>query len=241
MQTALEPDPCRPTSGPVRDTAAMRAASRRRSASAWDIDARRASAAASSTSPQTFLPDGLSKVDELDVPRAGRRAPPPEPGAGPHLRLHLRAGRALHQRQDARAAAATTGSATRPRSRRWCASATRSSSTRSCSAASRTMIAARDAAGLLRRWPTRTTSRAPCSRKSTWAVLALTCHIELFTQSHYDQSIAPRRRTSRRCGRTCSCIHWKEECQHAMLDELEWAARGRAARRCGSATRRSTT
>jgi hypothetical protein len=27
---------------------------------------------------------------------------------------------------------------------------------------------------------------------STWSVLALTCHIELFVQSHYDQSIAPR-------------------------------------------------
>ena len=28
--------------------------------------------------------------------------------------------------------------------------------------------------------------------KSTWAVLALTCHIELFTQQHYKQSIAPQ-------------------------------------------------
>ena len=27
--------------------------------------------------------------------------------------------------------------------------------------------------------------------KSTWAVLALTCHIELFTQAHYRSSIAP--------------------------------------------------
>ena len=27
---------------------------------------------------------------------------------------------------------------------------------------------------------------------SNWSVLALTCHIELFVQSHYDQSIAPR-------------------------------------------------
>lgn len=27
--------------------------------------------------------------------------------------------------------------------------------------------------------------------KSTWAVLALTCHIELFTQAHYRQSIEP--------------------------------------------------
>src|SRR5262249_45499737 len=28
--------------------------------------------------------------------------------------------------------------------------------------------------------------------KSSWAVLALTCHIELFVQAHYEQSIAPR-------------------------------------------------
>lgn len=27
--------------------------------------------------------------------------------------------------------------------------------------------------------------------KSTWAVLALTCHIELFTQEHYRESIEP--------------------------------------------------
>ena len=26
---------------------------------------------------------------------------------------------------------------------------------------------------------------------------------------------------SRNCSRTCSCIHWKEESQHAILDELE--------------------
>jgi hypothetical protein len=56
--------------------------------------------------------------------------------------------------------------------------------------------------------------------KCTWAVLALTCHIELFTQAHYRQSIEPDR-TSRRCSRT-SCSHWKEESQHAIVDELEW-------------------
>ena len=28
--------------------------------------------------------------------------------------------------------------------------------------------------------------------KSTWSVLALTCHIELFTQMHYQQSIEPQ-------------------------------------------------
>ena len=79
-------------------------------------------------------------------------------------------------------------------------------------------------AGRLPAWsPTRTMSRAPCSRASTWAVLALTCHIELFVQSHYDQSIAPR-------ADICPLFkdvfhfHWRDECQHVMLDELEWTA-----------------
>jgi hypothetical protein len=39
--------------------------------------------------------------------------------------------------------------------------------------------------------------------KSTWAVLALTLDIELFTQSHYSQSIA-QDPSSRNCSRTCS-------------------------------------
>ena len=41
--------------------------------------------------------------------------------------------------------------------------------------------------------------------KSTWAVLGLTCHIELFTQAHYRASIEPDADLVRRCGRTCSC------------------------------------
>jgi hypothetical protein len=58
---------------------------------------------------------------------------------------------------------------------------------------------------------------------SNWAVLALTCHIELFVQSHYDQSIAPRADI---CPlfRDVFHFHWKDECQHVMLDELEWTA-----------------
>lgn len=58
---------------------------------------------------------------------------------------------------------------------------------------------------------------------SNWAVLALTCHIELFVQSHYDQSIAPRAEI---CPlfRDVFHYHWKDECQHVMLDELEWTA-----------------
>lgn len=58
--------------------------------------------------------------------------------------------------------------------------------------------------------------------KSTWAVLALTCHIELFTQAHYKQSIEPNDHASA-LYKDVFLYHWKEESQHAILDELEWS------------------
>jgi len=57
--------------------------------------------------------------------------------------------------------------------------------------------------------------------KSTWAVLALTLDIELFTQLHYSQSIAPDAELSE-LFKDVFLFHWKEESQHAILDELEW-------------------
>jgi len=57
--------------------------------------------------------------------------------------------------------------------------------------------------------------------KSTWAVLALTCDIELFTQAHYRSSIDPDPDLSD-VWRDVFLFHWKEESQHAILDELEW-------------------
>jgi uncharacterized protein YggL (DUF469 family) len=57
--------------------------------------------------------------------------------------------------------------------------------------------------------------------KSTWAVLALTCHIELFTQAHYKQSIEPNANLSE-LFKDVFLYHWREESQHAILDELEW-------------------
>ncbi len=57
--------------------------------------------------------------------------------------------------------------------------------------------------------------------KSTWAVLALTLHIELFTQLHYRQSIEPDAGLSE-LFKDIFLYHWKEESQHAILDELEW-------------------
>ena len=57
--------------------------------------------------------------------------------------------------------------------------------------------------------------------KCTWAVLALTCHIELFTQAHYRQSIEPEENLSA-LYKDVFLFHWREESQHAILDELEW-------------------
>jgi len=57
--------------------------------------------------------------------------------------------------------------------------------------------------------------------KSTWAVLALTCHIELFVLAHYRQSIDPDGELSE-LYKDVFLYHWKEESQHAILDELEW-------------------
>jgi hypothetical protein len=57
--------------------------------------------------------------------------------------------------------------------------------------------------------------------KSTWAVLALTLDIELFTQLHYRQSIEPDGNLSG-LFKDVFLYHWKEESQHAILDELEW-------------------
>ena len=56
--------------------------------------------------------------------------------------------------------------------------------------------------------------------KSTWAVLMLTLDIELFTQLHYRQSIDPDSELSG-LFKDVFLYHWKEECQHAILDELE--------------------
>ena len=57
--------------------------------------------------------------------------------------------------------------------------------------------------------------------KSTWAVLALTYHIELFTQVHYLESIKPDATLSS-LFKDVFLFHWKDESQHVTLDEVEW-------------------
>jgi hypothetical protein len=58
-------------------------------------------------------------------------------------------------------------------------------------------------------------------QKCTWAVLGLTLDIELFTQLHYRQSIDADANLSE-LWKDVFLFHWKEESQHAILDELEW-------------------
>ena len=62
--------------------------------------------------------------------------------------------------------------------------------------------------------------------KSTWSVLALTCHIELFTQVHYRESIE-RDEDLSDLYRDVFRFHWLEECQHAVMDEIEWCREDR--------------
>src|SRR5436190_4373869 len=71
--------------------------------------------------------------------------------------------------------------------------------------------------------------------KSTWAVLGLTLDIELFTQAHYRSSIESDANLSE-LWKDVFLFHWKEESQHAILDELEW--RREDARVSGSARER---
>jgi hypothetical protein len=74
--------------------------------------------------------------------------------------------------------------------------------------------------------------------KSTWAVLALTLDIELFTLAHYRASIEPQSNVCE-LWKDVFRAHWKEESQHAVLDELEFLrenARMGVAERNGAVT-----
>jgi hypothetical protein len=62
--------------------------------------------------------------------------------------------------------------------------------------------------------------------KSTWAVMALTLDIELFVQAHYRASIE-RQADICPLWKDVFLFHWREESQHAILDELEFVAEDR--------------
>lgn len=74
-------------------------------------------------------------------------------------------------------------------------------------------------AGYKFEWDPNDIARAVLS-KGTWSVLLLTLHIELFTQAHYKESIEPDPNLSP-LFKDIFLFHWKEESQHAIIDELE--------------------
>ena len=82
------------------------------------------------------------------------------------------------------------------------------------------MLAARMDSGYVFFADTREVARAVLS-KPQWAVLALTCHIELFTQVHYRESLEHDLSLSD-LFRDVFRFHWLEECQHVAMDEIEW-------------------
>jgi hypothetical protein len=59
--------------------------------------------------------------------------------------------------------------------------------------------------------------------KSTWSVLGLTCHIEAVHAAAPQAGIKPCADLSD-LYKDVFLYHWREESQHAILDELEWRA-----------------
>lgn len=58
-------------------------------------------------------------------------------------------------------------------------------------------------------------------KKSSWAVLALTCHIEVFVMDHYKESISAAEKIDP-LFKDIFRYHWIDEAQHTVIDELEW-------------------
>lgn len=56
---------------------------------------------------------------------------------------------------------------------------------------------------------------------SNWAVLGLICHIEIFVLHHYQSSIDPERQICP-LWKDVFLHHAREESQHAIIDEMEW-------------------
>jgi len=59
--------------------------------------------------------------------------------------------------------------------------------------------------------------------RRSWAVLALVFMIELFVQRHYEESIAPMQDLCP-LWKDVFLFHFREECQHSVMDEIEWRA-----------------
>ena len=59
--------------------------------------------------------------------------------------------------------------------------------------------------------------------RSRWSVLALTCMVELLSQAHYSESIAPDASLSE-LYKDVLMFHWRDEEKHVPISERQWRA-----------------
>ena len=196
------------------------------------------SRAAASIGGAKYLPDGLSLVHELRA--VGRREALRQPDPGPHLRQRLRPGRALHHRQAARGRRASTRWATRMRSRRWCASATRRSSTRTLFRRIEAMMGETMPAGYRFDVDPDAVARAVLAQEHLGGAGADPAHRAVRAAPLSPEHRA-RRASLSELFKDVFLFHWKDECQHVVLDELELKRHDATALDLRSASGRSTT
>ena len=181
---------------------------------------------------KTFLPDGLSKVAQLPVPQRRREAPVLA-GAGPHLRQHVRAGRALHRRQGA-------GDQPRPLARRPGRARSAGAPDRRGTQAPGDVPPAGDDDGArhARRLPLPAAAQrrgaGGAGRIDLGRAGAGVRHRAVLAGALPQQHRRPRRRSTR-CGRTCSCSTGRRS--RSTPSSTRWSG---CARTSGS-TRRSAT
>ena len=175
-----------------------------------------------------FLPDGLSKVDELDFLTEDEQRLLSQIQGRTYANMFGLVERFIGAKMVE--VARSTAWATRRRSRPWSDSRTRSSSIRNCSAASRRLPA-----------PTcrrATTSAAAAERGGLAGARqgrlgragADPAHSSSSPSRPYRQSVEPDQSLSP-LFKDVLLYHWREESQHAILDELEWRRYDAAHRR----------
>ncbi|MCK7501752.1 MAG: hypothetical protein MZW92_75960 [Comamonadaceae bacterium] len=108
------------------------------------------------------------------------------------------------------------------RSRRWCASPTRSSSTRSCSAGSKRWRPSGMPAGYAFLPQPNDVADGGAGQVAPGRCSALTLRHRAVHAGALPREHRARDATCRDLWKDVFLFHWKEESQHAILDELEW-------------------
>ena len=227
--------PCQTSARHSTDSARYASASKRPSASRWDTERDvirgRPSTSARPFCPTAFVARGATLCLTADEA-------PVLAGAGPHHANMFALVGAIHRRQRCwRSSRATGSSAIRWRWKRWCALTDEGLKHQG----DVPPPGDDDGAGMPRLpVPAAANDVAQAVLAASWAVLALVCDIELFSQAHTAATSGPRRRSTR-CGRDVFLFHWKEVAARdprdgvAARDKIDSAQRDQAGERNSSA------